>query len=250
MKKSLKVVMVTIASLALTIGVVKAATEINITSSLGGETGDTFDLDGTLKVDSIKVGQQDVGGVTFFNGTIINNTTSSGADNPVTFGDNVRIDGRVYRGATAGTGDTMPFIVNDNMEVAGTLDVTGVLTVTDISGTGVIGTDNLDDRSVTPAKISGTGGANLPIAYGYCDSDGTTRSGTSNVSCSWDTSQYRITITGEEYFYNRYITIVTSANKNYIAETNSQGDDLLIDFEDAAGTTGLQTDFAFVVYKP
>jgi len=33
----------------------------------------------TLIVPSIKVGKQGVGGVTFFNGTIINNTTNDGA---------------------------------------------------------------------------------------------------------------------------------------------------------------------------
>lgn len=80
---------------------------------------------GTVEVDSLKVGKQGTGGVTFFNGTIVNNTTENGVDNPVTFGDDVRIDGRVYRGATAGTGDSQPFIINDNAEVAGSLEVGG-----------------------------------------------------------------------------------------------------------------------------
>lgn len=107
MKKTLVIVMVSIASIALTAGIVKAASGF---------------------FDTLTVGRQGVGGVTYFNGTIINNTTTKGVDNPVTFGDNVRIDGRVYRGATAGTSDTLPFIVNDNMEVAGTLAVTGKIT--------------------------------------------------------------------------------------------------------------------------
>lgn len=52
----------------------------------------------TLIVPSIKIGKQGVGGVTFFNGTIVNSTTDeSGDDNPVTFGDNVRIDGEIFR---------------------------------------------------------------------------------------------------------------------------------------------------------
>ena len=126
MKKSLIVFMVIIASIAMTAGIVNAATERNITSRLGGVTGDIFDLDGTLSVSALKVGAQSVGGVTYFNGTVINSTTSStGADNPVTFGDNVRIDGRVYRGSVAGTSDTLPFIVNDNMEVKGNLTIDG-----------------------------------------------------------------------------------------------------------------------------
>lgn len=86
----------------------------------------SFKGQGQFEVDSLKVGVQGSGGVTAFNGTIINNTTgANNSDQPVTFGDNVRIDGRVYRGATAGTTDTMPFIINDNTEIAGTLSVGG-----------------------------------------------------------------------------------------------------------------------------
>jgi len=81
---------------------------------------------GVIEVDSLKVGKQGVGGVTYFNGTIVNETTGdNNENNPVTFGDNVRIDGRVYRGATSGSGDSQPFIVNDDMEIAGSLTVNG-----------------------------------------------------------------------------------------------------------------------------
>lgn len=46
----------------------------------------------------VKIGDQGVGGVTQFNGTIINDTTTSGRDNPVTIGDNLRVDGKISRG--------------------------------------------------------------------------------------------------------------------------------------------------------
>lgn len=45
----------------------------------------------------IKIGQQGSGGVTFFNGTIVNNTTTAGKDNPVTIGDKLRVDDVFYR---------------------------------------------------------------------------------------------------------------------------------------------------------
>jgi len=136
-----------LASLLICTGVVYAASH-DITSFLGGTNGDFFDVKGTMLFDSIKVGRQGTGGVTFFNGTIINSTTGTGgADLPVTFGDNVRIDGRVYRGATAGTSDSQPFIVNDNMQVVGSL------TVGSLSGSGIVSSDNLADDSVTTAKI-------------------------------------------------------------------------------------------------
>ncbi|MFH1598528.1 MAG: hypothetical protein ABIB97_05720 [Patescibacteria group bacterium] len=109
----------------------------------------SFTGEGTVPFDSIRIGQQGVGGVTFFNGTIVNETTAEGdIDNPVTFGDNVRIDGRVFRGAAAGTDDEMPFIVNDNMEV------TGSLTIGSLLGDGIIATANLATDAVTSAKIA------------------------------------------------------------------------------------------------
>jgi hypothetical protein len=116
MNRKLVVTMTVVAAIVLSAGAVKAASGA---------------------FDSLVVGRQGAGGVTYFNGSIQNSTTTNGVDNPVAFADNVRIDGRVYRGATAGTGDTQPFIVNDNMEVAGTLTVGGspATTKTVITGT-------------------------------------------------------------------------------------------------------------------
>lgn len=64
---------------------------------------DELVVNNTARFDSVYIGKQDEGGVTFFNGTIINNTTTSDAagsadvENPVTFGDDVRIDGKIWR---------------------------------------------------------------------------------------------------------------------------------------------------------
>lgn len=108
MKRTIVILSVIVSSIALTSGIIYAA---------------------GMEADWLRVGSQDTGGVTYFNGTIINETTGTGgADNPVTFGDNVRIDGRVYRGATAGTDDSLPFIVNDNMEIKGSLTIDGGIT--------------------------------------------------------------------------------------------------------------------------
>ena len=110
MKRTLITLFVVVASIAITATVVYAA---------------------GMTADWLRVGSQEGGGVTFFNGTILNDTTDTdGNDNPVTFGDNVRIDGRIFRGATAGAGDTKPFIVNDDMEVVGDTTVGGDVAVT------------------------------------------------------------------------------------------------------------------------
>ncbi|MFA6553284.1 MAG: hypothetical protein WCT27_02555 [Patescibacteria group bacterium] len=144
MKRKLFVSFVVVASLALTVGIAQAA---------------------GMATDWLRVGSQSAGGVTYFNGTIINNTTGTGgANNPVTFGDNVRIDGRVYRGSTAGTSDAQPFIVNDNLEVAGALTVTGTITgnvaydhtVSGLNATTV--KSAIDELATTVGKaVSGTG---------------------------------------------------------------------------------------------
>ena len=166
-----KVILVVAISVLISVSVVYAASTHNVTSNLGGVSGDFFDLDGTMIFDSIKVGAQGVGGVTFFNGTIINNTTTAGADNPVTFGDNVRIDGRIYRGATAGTTDTLPVQVNDNMEVAGSLSIGS------LSTSNVITTNNIANSAVTAEKISR--GAVTQNAEDENTTITTTKSGTS-----------------------------------------------------------------------
>lgn len=116
----------TLVSVLAVSGVAYAAS-INATSKLGGSSGDDFEFDGTGRFNSVVIGKQGSGGVTFFNGTIVNGTTTNGNNNPVTFGDNVRIDGRVYRGANAGggLGDSNPFVINDDAQVAGSLTVGG-----------------------------------------------------------------------------------------------------------------------------
>jgi hypothetical protein len=102
-------------------------------TNLGDAASLSLDNEFTGRVNqfpSIKIGKQGVGGVTFFNGTIINATTgSNGSGVPVTFGDDVRIDGELWRGAEAGTADSQPLKINDNVEVSGGINVSGDVNV-------------------------------------------------------------------------------------------------------------------------
>lgn len=76
---------------------------------------------GVGQFDSLRVGSQGTGGVTYFNGSIVNSTTGdSGSDNPVAFGDNVRIDGYLQRG-TGRTNDGMPVWVGDDARFDGVM---------------------------------------------------------------------------------------------------------------------------------
>ncbi|MBU0706758.1 hypothetical protein KKG41_00085 [Patescibacteria group bacterium] len=226
MKRSFRIALVISVSTVLTVGIVQAAS-FNITSTLGGVSGDQFDVDGTMIFDSIKVGAQGVGGVTFFNGTIVNNTTNDSVDNPVTFGDNVRIDGRIYRGATAGTSDTMPFIVNDNMEIAGTLSV-GNITTTGLTGSGIISSDNLASNAVTSAKITDGTIVTADIAAGSV----------TQAEESSETTDQTTTLSGSNYNTAETITM-TTGDSNLFCMFSGYG---TIDTADNDLTIGLSLD--------
>ena len=78
-------------------------------------------VNATGQFDSLRVGKQGTGGVTFFNGTIVNSTTGDNdSDNPVTFGDNVRIDGSLQRGEQ-GINDAKPVKIGDDFRVDGVI---------------------------------------------------------------------------------------------------------------------------------
>lgn len=67
---------------------------------------ENLDVNGTIYANSAYIGEPGIGGVTFFNGTIVNNSAA-----PVTFGDDVRIDGEIYRSEKGGK----PLKISDNV---------------------------------------------------------------------------------------------------------------------------------------
>ena len=101
---------------------------------------------------------------------------------------------------------------------------------------------------VSPEGYTNTG---LPLAYGFVNSDGTLNAGTSNISSiTWNSDRYEITISGEAYFYNNYVTIITptsSAIKSW--RVTSIGGDLVVYLYDSSDTE-IQGYFQFITYKP
>ncbi len=195
----------------------------------------------------ITIGQQDTGGVTFFNGTIVNDTTTDDVDNPVTFGDNVRIDGEIWRGEESGPGDTMPVKVNDDMNVFGDLTVQEDTAFVDLA---VSGASTFTGDVALTGDLTSVNGTSLPIAYGICSSAGATTAGSSNVTCAVNAGIYTITIEGETYAADEYITTVTPITNAYIPITAAAGGVLFVSFVTDAGVALQTTDFSFVVYKP
>lgn len=110
MTKSLKVVL--LASLCATFAI--AATGVVLAANPADRDQDNvFTAITNWFKKGVKIGAQGVGGVTQFDGTIINNTTdTNGNDNPVTIGDKLRVDDYIYRTEVGGT---YPLKIADSM---------------------------------------------------------------------------------------------------------------------------------------
>jgi hypothetical protein len=100
-------------------------------------------------------------------------------------------------------------------------------------------------------EVSGHADASLPIAYAFIDQAGTVRSGTSNVSCTWNvgSQRYEISIDGESYYFRDYVTVVTPSGEAVRVRTGSVGGDLLVYLYNDSGNL-VQVDFQFVTFKP
>lgn len=68
---------------------------------------ENVDINGSLNVDSLRVGTAGLGGVTFFNGSVLN----EGATDPFTIADDMRVDGEIWRGSKGGD----PIKISDNV---------------------------------------------------------------------------------------------------------------------------------------
>lgn len=96
-----------------------------------------------LKVPSLVVGKTDgSGGVTQFNGTMINATPNK----PITMADDLRVDGGIWRGKP---NDSQPAQIKDSLDVSGStvinksLDVKDTLNVTNSVNSGDVFTDSV-----------------------------------------------------------------------------------------------------------
>ncbi len=117
----------------------------------------------------IKIGRQNTGGVTFFNGTIVNSTTKSGKDNPVTVGDNLRVDGAIWRTEEGGSNplkvaDTIVpnktgvYSLGSNSLKFKDAYFSGAVKLDSIDGDGVITGDNIaESAELNVASLNTTG---------------------------------------------------------------------------------------------
>jgi hypothetical protein len=132
--------------------------------------------------------------------------------------------GKFYVSSNVGLGVTAPA---SRLDVDGGINLTGEVTRT------------------------ATGAAQLlPIAYGNVSASGFINSGSGNFTVTYNTASkwYEIAISGENYFYTNYTTVVTPLGMS-IAVTSSVSGRLLVEFYTIGGLLK-QDGFSFVVYKP
>lgn len=113
---------------------------------------------------------------------------------------------------------------------------------------GAPGMDGMDGQPGTPADQS-----KLPIAFGFVNAAGTLLSGTPNiteVSFNAGLAWYVITISGTNFFFSSYPTIVTATDMPALTPRyGSYLGSLLVQLYDSTNTA-TAGDFAFVVFHP
>ena len=118
---------------------------------------------------------------------------------------------------------------------------------------GVQGTQGVRGDKGDPGD-KGDSGDPGAIAYGVIKADGSVSQATPNVTSTWNAalSRYEITISGVNYHFLSYATVVTPADPalTLSPSTNSiGGQTLLVYFRNASGFP-VQTHFGFVTYDP
>ena len=91
----------------------------------------------------------------------------------------------------------------------------------------------------------------LPIAFGFINNDGSTNVSYGSFTSTWNAvqSRYDIDITGENYLFTDYITVVTPTGVRITPRVSSGGGELLVYLYNSAGSL-VQGSFQFVTFKP
>ena len=90
-----------------------------------------------------------------------------------------------------------------------------------------------------------------PLAFGVISSNGAKQSGTPNWTSTYNNAnqRYEISITGENYYYLSYATLITPAGDVRFCRSDSVGGKLLIYCYDKGGVAQ-PTRFGFTTFKP
>lgn len=122
---------------------------------------------------------------------------------------------------------------NGDSELDGDTSVGGD---TDIGG-------ELAFSDATPQRTAG------PIAKGFINLDGSIENAVNVASAQWHETEerYRINISGEHYWFDNYVTVLTTVNPGSSARVTSNSGDLVVEVTDDDGNN-IQSQFQFVTY--
>jgi hypothetical protein len=162
-------------------------------------------------------------------------------------GDNTSTGIGVY-GDNSGTGYGVYGYASGSAQAAGRFvssATNGIALVAESpSGTQVMKTD-------ATGIHAGPGMTGTPLAYGFFLQNALKQVGSSNLDCSWVTSRYECTITGQNYVWWQYVTNITPSGGFAVPAADSGNNKLLITFYDKNGSTIQPSGgFAVTIYKP
>jgi hypothetical protein len=139
----------------------------------------------------------------------------------------------------------------------------GYCTVSSVNSKLLIACYDQTGTPVTPVAISfatfkkpdGTIPPKPPLAFGVISGAGAKDSGSPNWTCTYNTGakRYEVAISGENYFYRDYATVVTpsfgTGSRGYCT-SGSVGEKLLVQCYDQNGDPVVPAAISFVTYKP
>jgi hypothetical protein len=92
------------------------------------------------------------------------------------------------------------------------------------------------------------------LAYGFFNKDGSSGATSGNIVCTWSTTDldYQCTITGESFYYNKYVVNATYGDITTvgIVTANSYQNKVVVRIYKVDGTTKIQAPFYMTVFKP
>jgi hypothetical protein len=90
-----------------------------------------------------------------------------------------------------------------------------------------------------------------PLAYGFFTQTGAAGATSGNITCAWTSPEYLCTVTGENFFYSKYVVNVTAGDINTpaVATVNSISGQIIVKIYNLSGTA-IQDPFYITVFKP
>jgi hypothetical protein len=174
-------------------------------------------------------------------GGVLNASNLADQDMLITLSGPGASDKKTYFGPSTNTNLTLGVGGVEKMRI-NSAGYVGIGTTAPAATLEVNGTTKFDGRVTFPNGVSS------PIAYGFVLSSGAITQSSTNVSCTFDSThtRYVITISGVNYFYSDYVTVVTPTGVGFV-RTDSVGGNLLVYLYDTSGAP-VTGNFQFVTF--